>query len=80
MRAVTVYRVDYVEKTKVPIGWVMERRRAARSTNYLGLLRLARRLYASSVQDGFYIAIDRKEVDRAWARPPARTENRSLRA
>lgn len=38
MRAVTVYRVDYVQKTKVPIGWVMERQRTARSDNDLGLL------------------------------------------
>lgn len=75
MRAVTVYRVDYVRKTKVPIGWVMERRRTVRSDNYLGLLRLARKVYALSPDDGFYIAIDGKEVDRAWARPSVSPES-----
>ena len=43
MRTVTVYRVDYVKKTRVPIGEVQERRKKDRGGNLLGLLRLARK-------------------------------------
>jgi len=59
MRNVTVYRVDYVRKTKVPIGQVVERRRSDRGDNLIGLLRLARKSFSSSPQEAIQTAVDR---------------------
>ena len=58
MRAVTVYRVDYGRKTKVPIGTVLEKRKTERAHNYHDLLRLARRLFALDTADALHIVID----------------------
>lgn len=58
MKSITVYRIDYVKKTRVPIGTVVERRKKDRGDNLLGLLRVARKTYSSSVQDSIQIAID----------------------
>ncbi|RMG60486.1 MAG: hypothetical protein D6713_02695 [Deltaproteobacteria bacterium] len=58
MKTVTVYRVDYVNRRKVPIGTVVERRTKERGDNALGLLRLARKLYARNLEDALHIAID----------------------
>ena len=63
MRTVTVYRVDYVKKTRVPIGGVQERRKKDRGGNLLGLLRLARKIYGTSPVDAIHIAVDNRE---AW--------------
>jgi len=59
MRNVTVYQVDYVRKTKVPIGSVMERRAKERGGNMIGLLRLARKAYSSSPEEALRIAVER---------------------
>lgn len=59
MKEVTVYRVDYLKKTRVPIGVVTERRERERKNNLLDLLRLARRRFARDVADFLSIAIDR---------------------
>jgi len=66
MRTVTVYHVDYLRKTRIPIGSVVERRKKERGDNYLGLLRLARKVYASSPEEALRIAIESREVRRAW--------------
>ncbi len=66
MRIVTVYRVDYVKKTRVPIGWVEERRKKERSDNLLGLIRLARKIYGRGTEDAIFIAIDSREARRAY--------------
>ena len=58
MQIVTVYRIDYVKKTRVPIGVVVERRKKDRGDNLLGLLRVARKTYSSSALDSIQIAID----------------------
>ena len=58
MRAVTVYRVDFGWKTKVPIGTVLEQRRTERANNNYDLLRLARKLFAVDRVDSFNIVID----------------------
>ncbi|MGE5189801.1 MAG: hypothetical protein ACM3NF_07070 [Gemmatimonadota bacterium] len=58
MKSVTVYRIDYVKKTRVPIGTVVERRKKDRGNSLLGLLRVARQTYGSSPQDSIQIAID----------------------
>lgn len=80
MRAITVYRVDYARRTRSPIGWVMERRKAVRNDNYLGLLRLARKEYALSPEDAFYITIDGKEARRTWVRTAPGEKRERLRA
>ncbi|HEY5765566.1 MAG TPA: hypothetical protein VIS30_06015 [Candidatus Deferrimicrobiaceae bacterium] len=59
MKNVTVYRVDYVRKTKVPIGSVMERRNAERGNNLIGLLRLARKSFATGPQEAIETVVDR---------------------
>lgn len=58
MKNVTVYRVDYVRKLKVPIGLVVERREKERGDNIIGLLRMARKTFSASPDDAFHIAID----------------------
>ncbi len=58
MQSVTVYRIDYAKKTRVPIGTVVERRKKDRGDNLLGLLRVARKTYSSLAQDSIQIAID----------------------
>ncbi len=65
MKQVTVYRVDYVKKTKVAIGHVVERRTKERGDNLIGLLRLARKSYCKSPQDALHIAVDPVEAMRA---------------
>lgn len=57
-KSVTVYRIDYFKKTRVPIGTVVERRQTDRGNNLLGLLRVARKTYATSVLESIQIAID----------------------
>jgi len=71
MRTVTVYRVDYVKKTMIPIGEVRERRKKNRGGNLLGLLRLARRIYGTGPEDALHIAVDSREAMRAWMPPNA---------
>ena len=66
MRTVTVYRVDYVRKTRVPIGKVWERRKKDRGGNLLGLLRLARKIYGTTPEDAIHVAVDNREARRAW--------------
>ncbi len=58
MKIVTVYRIDYLKKTRVPIGVVVERRKRDRGENLLGLLRVARKTYSSAAEDSIQIAID----------------------
>lgn len=65
MRAITVYRVDYVRKTKDPIGVVFEKRKTERTGNYFDLLRQARRLFASDMADVVHITLDAREARRA---------------
>jgi hypothetical protein len=64
MRRITVYRVDYVRKLKVPIGWVIERRKKDRGNNFIDLLRLARKTFTSSSEDALHIAIDAQEASK----------------
>ena len=68
MKTVTVYRVDYVGRRKIPIGAVEERRRKERGDNLIGLLRVARNAYASSPEDALHIAVDGQEAREAWIR------------
>jgi hypothetical protein len=58
MKTVKVYQVDYVRKTKKPIGVVEERRGSDRPGNESGLLRLARRKFAASADEAFRIIVN----------------------
>jgi hypothetical protein len=71
VKTVTVYRVDYAKKTKVPIGEIRERRKKTRGGNYLSLLRLARKIYGKGPEDALHIAVDIREARRAWTPPGA---------
>ncbi len=62
MKNVTVYRVDYINRTRVPIGLVVERRAKDRGDNLLGLLRLAKKAYATTAEEAFHIAVDWDEA------------------
>lgn len=62
MRPISVYRVDYVKKTRVRIGTVVERRRRDRGDNLIGLLFLARKRFAASPQEAFQTALDWQEA------------------
>ncbi|MDA8122759.1 MAG: hypothetical protein M0Z38_09370 [Deltaproteobacteria bacterium] len=62
MKPVSVYRVDYVKKSKVRLGTVVERRRKERGGNLLGLLHLARITFASSPQEAFLTTLDWQEA------------------
>ena len=57
MKIVTVYRVDYMRKTRVAIGWVAERRQKERGDNLLGLLRLARKIYGTGASEALYVTV-----------------------
>ena len=53
-----VYRVDSLTKMEIPVGTVTERRNQARSAaSYLGLMKLARKMFAQSPQDQVQITI-----------------------
>jgi hypothetical protein len=53
-----VYRVDYITKMKIPIGTVTERRNQPRgSASHLGLMRLARKMFAESPEDQMRIIV-----------------------
>lgn len=71
MRAVTVYRVDYGRRTKVPIGVVLENRKTERTNNYNDLLRLARKLFAFDPADSVHILVDMNRARQAYL--PERT-------
>ncbi len=58
MKIVTVYKIDRVKKTRVPIGVVVERRKKDRGENLLGLLRVARKTYSTSELDSIQVAVD----------------------
>lgn len=65
MRNVTVYRVDYTRKTRVPIGFVVERRRTERGNNLFGLLNLARKAFSRDPREALSIAVDIREASNA---------------
>ena len=58
-----VYRVDFLTKMKIPIGTVTERRRRAREpASHLGLIKLARKMFAQSADDQFRIVIGEEQI------------------
>jgi hypothetical protein len=72
MRAVTVYRLEYVSntgyRTRHPIGSVFELRKYERVNNDNDLLRLARRLFALDTADAVHIVIEWVKLGRHTSR------------
>lgn len=62
-KAYIVYRVDYLNKMKIPIGTVTERRSQPRgSASQLGLMKLARKMFAQSPEDELRIVVGEEQV------------------
>jgi hypothetical protein len=59
LKKVTVCVVDYVHKVKTPIGSMVERRQADRGDNLTGLLKMARKRYASTPDSAFRICLEK---------------------
>jgi hypothetical protein len=58
-----VYRVDYLTKMKIPIGTVTERRNRPRDTgSQLGLMKLARQMFAQSPEDRMRIIVGEEQT------------------
>lgn len=57
MQEIPVYRWDYGKNTKVPVGVVFEKRKTERGSNYIDLLRLARRRFAANAAGAVNIFI-----------------------
>jgi len=58
-----VYRVDYLTRLKIPIGKVTERRSKPRGTaGHLGLMKLARQMFAESAEDRVRIVVGEEET------------------
>jgi hypothetical protein len=65
MQEITVYLWDYGKNTKVPIGIVLERRKTERGSNYIDLLRLARRRFAENAAGLVHIFIGLSHIRRS---------------
>ncbi|MBE0569355.1 MAG: hypothetical protein IH576_01815 [Deltaproteobacteria bacterium] len=65
MRAIKVYRLDFIRKTKDQVGVVMERRETERTNNFADLLQMARRLFAVDTADGVHIILDVSQARKA---------------
>ena len=76
MQAVTVYRMDYRMRTKIPVGVVYENRKTERTNNYNDLLRLSRRLFAFDTADSVHIVIDMRQARQAYL--PERARERTV--
>jgi hypothetical protein len=58
-----VYRVDDFTERKIPIGTVTERRRQARGpASHLGLIKLARKMFALPPEDQMRIVVGEEQV------------------
>lgn len=62
METYSVYRVDYVKHSRVPLGSVVERRRKKRPNNFLGLLKVARKTFGHSPNYDVRIVLDKSAL------------------
>ena len=58
MKTYTVYRIDFLNKKKIPIGMLVERREKERNKNEVDILRMAQRLFAESSIDRLRITVN----------------------
>ncbi|MBP2684225.1 MAG: hypothetical protein H6Q79_2264 [Deltaproteobacteria bacterium] len=56
-RVFTVYRMNFEESTKEPIGQIVERRKSTRQNNHIGLLQLARKQFSSTTDEAVRIGV-----------------------
>lgn len=56
-RVFTVYRMNFEERTKEPIGQIVERRKSTRQNNHIGLLQLARKQFSSTTDEAVRIGV-----------------------
>jgi hypothetical protein len=59
MKDITVYLVNYVHKRRTPIGSIVERREVDRGGNLMGLLKQARKQYASTPDTAFQVCLEK---------------------
>jgi hypothetical protein len=64
MQEIPVYRWDYGKNTKVPVGFVLEKRKTDRGSNYIDLLRLARRRFTVNAAGAVHIFIGLSHIRR----------------
>jgi hypothetical protein len=57
MKKISIYRVDGVTKADILLGTVKERRKIERGNNLVGLMRVARKLFASAQHESFRIHV-----------------------
>ena len=57
MKTYAVYRIDFLNNKKVPIGRLTERREKDRNNNEAGMLRLAQKLYGESSIEKLHIIV-----------------------
>ncbi len=62
MQTFNVYSVDYARREKIPIGSIVERRKKNRPENYLGLLKIARKAFASCPEEAFHVVLEKKAL------------------
>jgi len=65
MQSFAVYLVDYVKQEKIQIGEIVERREKLRLGNTLGLLKIARRLFAIRPELVYRVVHEKKHVEGA---------------
>jgi hypothetical protein len=53
----TVYRLNYEQCTKEPLGKIVERRKSSRHNNYIGLLQLARKKFSTNTDEALHIGV-----------------------
>jgi len=58
VKTYTVYRIDFLNKKKIPIGMLVERREKERNKNEVDILRMAQRLFAESSIDRLRITVN----------------------
>jgi len=64
MQEITVYRWDDGRYTKIPIGVVSEKRKTERGSNYIDLLRQARRRFTENSAGAVHIFIGLRHIRR----------------
>lgn len=58
MRGYPVYRMDLADNTVLRVGTILELRKSRRSMNRVGLVKLARKLFARHPDDIVYVGFE----------------------
>jgi hypothetical protein len=57
LKVFTVYRMNFEQRTREPIGEIVERRKSTRLNNHIGLLQLARKRFSSCTDEAVRIGV-----------------------